>query len=247
MDLLIVNADDFGYSEGVNFGIIAAHKNGILTSTTMLANMPGFASGVKLSKQYPNLGIGVHLSLTCGKPLLDDVPSITENGVFRPLSFYETDFKVDTHEVYREWKAQIEKVYQSGIVPTHLDSHHHVNRLDAIREVFVKLAKEYKLPVRNNFEVPSSIKTVNRFSFDFDQLATEKKMWKPIKLNNIIQDCKTYHKVECMCHPGYIDHVVLENSGLRDMRARTCAELQDPNYKELFRQNDIQLGNYRNI
>lgn len=247
MDLLIINADDFGYSEGINLGITAAHRKGILTSTTMLTNMPGFEHGVKIAENNTNLGIGVHLTLTCGSPLLEDVPSITNNNTFYPLSFYESDFYVDTDDVYREWKAQVEKILLAGIKPTHLDSHHHVNRLEPIREVFIRLAEEYNLPVRNNFEVPSSLKTTSRFSLDFDQMAEDKEIWKPIKIKNLIQDCKTYHSVECMCHPGFIDQVVLDNSGLRDLRAYTCAELQNGKYKEVFKKNNIILGNYRDI
>ncbi|AYW47279.1 chitooligosaccharide deacetylase [Tetragenococcus osmophilus] len=247
MDLLIINADDFGYSEGINLGITAAHKKGILTSTTMLANMPGFEHGVKIAKNNINLGIGVHLTLTCGSPLLEDVPSITNNNKFYPLSFYESDFYIDTDDVYREWQAQIEKILLAGIKPTHLDSHHHVNRLEPIREVFIRLAEEYDLPVRNNFEVPSSLKTTSRFSLDFDQMAEDKEIWKPIKIKNLIQDCKAYHSVECMCHPGFIDQVVLDNSGLRDLRAYTCAELQNRKYKEMFEKNNITLGNYGDI
>lgn len=247
MDLLIINADDFGYSEGINFGIVSAHKKGILTSTTMLANMPGFDHGVNLAQSCPELGVGVHLTLTCGKPLLNDVPSITDNNSFHPLSFYEEDFSINTEDVYREWKAQIEKILQAGIKPTHLDSHHHVNSFIPIKEVFVELAQEYNLPVRNNFEAESNLKTTNRFSLDFDQLADEKEVWKPLTIKNLIQDCKTYHSVECMCHPGFIDQVVLANSGLRNLRARTCNELQKEEYKKIFEENNIKLGNYRDI
>ena len=91
MSLVIINADDFGYSQGINLGIIEAHKNGILSSTTMMANMPGFEHGVELAKNNPKLGIGVHLNLTCGKPLLDNVPSLTDYKEFRNLSYYEKE------------------------------------------------------------------------------------------------------------------------------------------------------------
>ncbi|MCF1684654.1 MAG: carbohydrate deacetylase [Tetragenococcus koreensis] len=247
MDVLIINADDFGYSEGINLGIVAAHKKGILTSTTMLANMPGFEHGVELAQNYPNLGIGVHLTLTCGKPLLNDVPSISDNDSFHSLSFYEGDFSVNPDEVYREWRAQIEKILLTGIKPTHLDSHHHVNSFGPMKEIFIELAQKYNLPVRNNFDVPSCLKTTKKFSMDFDQLADEKEIWKPITIKNLIQDCKEYHSVECMCHPGFIDNVVLNNSGLRDLRAHTCGELQNEKYKEVFEENNIVLGNYRDI
>ena len=69
MAKIIVNADDFGYSEGVNHGIISAHKNGIVTSCTVMANMPGFEHGMELIKENPTLKCGVHMTLTCYKPL----------------------------------------------------------------------------------------------------------------------------------------------------------------------------------
>ena len=87
---VIFNADDFGYSKAINLGIIQAHKNGILSSATLMANMPGFEDAVKLAKENPELGVGVHLTLTCGYPVLSDVPTLCqENGKFHKLTYYE--------------------------------------------------------------------------------------------------------------------------------------------------------------
>src|ERR1700732_1931642 len=83
---LIVNADDFGYSRGVNFGIIDSHMRGIVNSSTMMMNMPGTGHAIELAKEYPSLQVGIHLVLTCGKPLLQDVHSLVdENGHFKKL------------------------------------------------------------------------------------------------------------------------------------------------------------------
>lgn len=248
MSLLIINADDFGYSTGVNYGIIHAYQRGILSSTTMMANMPGFDEGVKLAKENPDLGIGVHLALTCGSSLRSDVPSLIENnGKFHSLSFYEKDFEIDPTELYKEWKEQIEKIMNSGIEPTHIDSHHHVNAIEPMREVFIRLANEYQLPVRNNFTVPEDIKTTQRFNTTFDLISMVKELWKPMELRNIIQECKMFETVEAMCHPGYVDNVLLDNSSLRDSRAMTVAELQRSDYAETLEKNGIQLGTYADL
>ena len=128
MKKVIINADDFGYSRGINYGIIDSHRLGILTSTTIMAGMPGFDHAVHLAKENPKLGIGVHLTLTCGYPLLKDYQTIVdENGKFKHLSFFTHDNNYDFDEVYREWEAQIEKVLASEIKPSHLDSHHHTH------------------------------------------------------------------------------------------------------------------------
>lgn len=248
MSLLIINADDFGYSTGINYGIIHSYQRGILSSTTMLANMPGFEEGVKLVEENPDLGIGIHLALTCGSPLRDDVPSLVENnGELHNLSFYEKDFEIDLDELYREWKEQIEKIINSGIEPTHIDSHHHVNAIEPITEVFVRLANEYKLPVRNNFTVPDEIKTTKRFNTTFDLISMVKELWKPMELRNIIQECKTFGTVEAMCHPGYVDNVLLNNSSLRDSRAVTVSELQRSDYAKILEENEVQLGTYADL
>ena len=68
---LIVNADDYGMTKGVNLGIIEAHKKGIVTSTTLMVTMPEVEHGLALSKDCPNLGIGLHLNCTLNKPLTD--------------------------------------------------------------------------------------------------------------------------------------------------------------------------------
>lgn len=247
MNLVIINADDFGYSHGINEGIIQAHEQGILSSTTMMANMLGFDHGVRLAKEHPSLGIGVHLTLTCGSPVLDNVSSLTVNNKFRHISFYENDFTIDVGELYREWNTQIQKILDAGIQPTHLDSHHHVNRIPPIKDIFVKLAREHNLPVRNNFDVPSDLKTVRKFFMGFDALGQTKGFWKEMTIKNLIQDCKTYETIEVMCHPGYIDHVVLNNSSLTSNRAFVTAELQNPRYKNALEKEGIKIGTYQDL
>lgn len=103
MNKLIINADDFGYCKGVNYGIIEAHTDGILTSTTMMANMPGFDHAVELHRQHPKLGIGVHLNLTTGSPVLKHLNTIVDTeGNFRNQAYYKGSFIIDSQEVYDE-------------------------------------------------------------------------------------------------------------------------------------------------
>lgn len=248
MGYLIINADDYGYSAGVNYGIIDAHQKGILTSTTMMANMSGFEEGVLLAKENPNLGIGVHLTLTCGSPISDNVSTlINENKEFHNLTFYEDKFEINLDELYQEWKSQIDKIISSGIQPTHLDSHHHVNSISPIDTVFIRLAKEYNLPVRNNFDVPNDVKTTGRLFTAFDSLAQNKNIWKHMDLNNLIGDCKRYDIVEAMCHPAYVDAELMNGSSLNTDRTFILQEIINLKESLIFRENDIQLVNYEKI
>ena len=148
---LIINADDFGMCEGNSLGILLAHEQGLVSSTTVMMNMPYALWALDKAKAYPNLGIGVHLTLTAGKPLLPGKKSYTdEEGNFLRPSAYEDEFPDgEPDEVYEEWKAQIEAfIAHTGHLPTHLDSHHYVHMEHRQLEVIKRLAKEYNLPIR---------------------------------------------------------------------------------------------------
>src|SRR5574337_787269 len=127
MKQLVVNADDFGLTEGINRGILEAHRRGILTSTTLLANGAALESAVALAIESPQLGVGIHLNLTQGRPVSDPyrVPSLVdEGGCFfgGPASLARRILlgKVRPAEVEREFAAQIEKVRGAGLEMTHL-------------------------------------------------------------------------------------------------------------------------------
>lgn len=245
MTQLIINADDFGYSTGINMGIVHAHQRGILTSTTIMAGMPGFEEAVELAKENPKLGVGVHLTLTCGSPLRNDVPTLTGDGsTFHNLSFYEKEFSVDLDEVYKEWKTQIELVIDSGIKPTHLDSHHHVNVIDPLTTIFIKLAKEFNLPVRNNFEVPEGLSTTGSFVTYFDSAGYNKEIWRAMEVKNLLQTIQQNTSTEIMCHPAYVDKFLLENSSFNVKRTIVLDELLDSRYPEILEDNNINLVHF---
>ena len=110
MTKVIINADDFGLSRGVNYGIIDTHLKGIVTSATMMMNAKATKHAISLAKDTPSLKVGVHLVLTWGKPLLDDVPSLVdETGKFKKqIVVYSNPFSISLDDLEREWTAQIE-------------------------------------------------------------------------------------------------------------------------------------------
>ncbi|MCA6775451.1 ChbG/HpnK family deacetylase [Enterococcus mundtii] len=106
MKKVIINADDFGYSSGVNSGIIKSFQDGILSSTTLMANMPGCLEAIQLTKENPGLGIGGHLVLTCGKSLTDTLTLTRDTHVFYNLNEYHEHRKfMDQEEIFNEWCA----------------------------------------------------------------------------------------------------------------------------------------------
>ncbi|MGC2671336.1 MAG: ChbG/HpnK family deacetylase [Candidatus Acidiferrum sp.] len=145
-----MNADDLGWTEGVNRGIAEAHRNGIVTSASLLANGAAFASGVEVARKTPGLGVGVHLNLSDGEPVAprELVKSLVNErgeleGRTESLLLRLARRSVLLDEVEREWEAQIQKVRTSGIEPTHLDGHRHVQMLPGLFEIALRLAKRH--------------------------------------------------------------------------------------------------------
>ena len=121
---LIINADDFGRTRGINYGIVEAMKNGVLSSTTIMMNMPYAEHAVNLAKKEGITSIGVHLTfiekwISLGKTLVD------EHGVFK--KYPELMAEADVEEIKTEMRTQIDKLISMGVKPTHLDGHHHVH------------------------------------------------------------------------------------------------------------------------
>ena len=150
MKNLIVNADDLAWSDGVNRGIAHAHRNGLVTSTSLLANGRAFASALEVAHANPELGVGVHLNLSDGPPTANpaevknllnpsgDLEASPENLLLRIAGR-----SLELPEVEREWDAQIHKIRAAGIAPTHLDGHKHVQMLPGLFEIALRLAKKH--------------------------------------------------------------------------------------------------------
>ncbi|WP_163100403.1 chitin disaccharide deacetylase [Peribacillus alkalitolerans] len=213
---LIVNADDFGFSRGVNHGIIDSHVNGIVNSTTMMMNMDAVDHAVELAKLHPRLKVGIHLVLTCGKPLSDNVPSlIDEHGNFKSQSIL--DETVSLEEVEKEWSAQIDRFIRTGLQPSHFDSHHHVHTRKVLLPVVQRLAYKYNLKVRANGSEPiEGVEALSDISFfDFYGEGAKYDYFDQLSLNVELGGI-----VEVMCHPAYIDHRLLTGSSYNLPRVR---------------------------
>lgn len=152
---LIVNADDLGYTPGVTRGIIRAHRDGIVTSSSVLVNSPFAAEAIQTAtREAPALGLGLHLTLTSGRPILnaDRVPNlVTPQGVFKNRTDYISGLpSIDSAQVEMELRAQIDRFIDiAGHPPDHLDSHHHATYLaPAVARTMLQMAADLEIPVR---------------------------------------------------------------------------------------------------
>ena len=144
---LIINADDFGLTEGVNRGVIRAHREGVLTSATLMAGGLAWREAVALAAAQPSLGVGVHLTLTALQPVLppEQVPSLVDrSGRFR-RQFWRAPL-LPPGQVEAEWRAQILRLLEAGLKPTHLDSHHHIHLWPPFTAIICRLARELGIP-----------------------------------------------------------------------------------------------------
>jgi chitin disaccharide deacetylase len=157
MKRLIVNADDYGYTAGVSAGIRHAHREGIVTSTSVMMTMPRARVELEtLEIETPMLGSGVHLTMTEGTPIrLASFP--TRSAL--PVALAE----ISAADLRAEWRAQIEAFLASGLRFTHLDSHHHAAyRHEKALLVLLDLAHEYRVAVRNPYPIGDAIDAIGQ-------------------------------------------------------------------------------------
>lgn len=150
MKQLIINADDFGLHETVNLGIIHGFTSGFITSTTIMASGKAFEHAAMLAAANKQLGIGVHLTLVGEKPVCnpENVKSLVDSeGCLSPqyprfLLRYMLG-SIELADIRRELTAQVQKVVDSGIHITHLDSHQHMHIVPGIINITIDIAKEF--------------------------------------------------------------------------------------------------------
>ena len=153
MKQLIVNADDFGLHPLINAGIIKGHQEGFITSTSLMPSAPCWQEAVRLAKENPRLGIGVHLTLVGGVPSVlhkEQVSSLLDDdGLFLPdyVAFAKRYYSgaVKKAELEAELRAQLERALSCGVNITHIDSHQHTHVLPGINSLVLKLSNEYNI------------------------------------------------------------------------------------------------------
>jgi chitin disaccharide deacetylase len=216
---LIVNADDFGASSGINKGILDAHQRGIVTSTSLMVNMPAAAEAILLSHDVPALGIGLHVNFTNESegPVVD---------------------LADTEACRRELERQFDQfVTLMGRMPTHIDSHHHVHRRATLLPLFADLASRYRLPLREH----SRVKYFKRFYGQWDN-GTHLEWISPENLVRMLGAAISDGFTELGCHPGYVDP---EFHSLYNIeREAEVQTLCDPMLREWLAASKVTLINF---
>ncbi len=160
MKSLIVNADDFGLTAGVNAGIVQAFRNGILTSTTLMATGAAFDDAVARVRENPGMDVGCHFVVVGGNCVApaDEIPSLAKKNGELPHTLFElvgrlSSGLIQSEDIEREFRAQIKRAISAGITPSHLDSHKHAHAHPIVMEALFRVAREFGIKrVRKPFE-----------------------------------------------------------------------------------------------
>ncbi|AWB46642.1 chitin disaccharide deacetylase [Paenibacillus sp. CAA11] len=246
MKHLIINADDFGLSPGVNRGIIEAYQAEGISSTTLMVNMPGFADAVRLAGLHPELGVGLHVNLTYGRPISDPrlVPSLVQaDGQFLPAS--EIYYR-ELRDIETELSAQWERFIATGLRPTHLDAHHHLHQIfPNVYEAMARLAVKEGIPMRR-LQKPQ----VRSGNAALLPLTTKQVLLDTYEGDNGLQKLLYYLRnlqhgsTEIMCHPGYVDEPLRVISTLTKEREAELAVFRNPAISRAIRALGIRLIHY---
>jgi predicted glycoside hydrolase/deacetylase ChbG (UPF0249 family) len=249
---LIVNADDFGFTKDVNLGIVDAHRNGILTATTLMANGAAFDHAVALATENPTLDVGCHLVLVGEPPY--------------PPTVAKLILSLGKIPIYQELAGQVRKIMAAGIRPTHLDTHKHTHLLPPVLDAVARVAREFDIPwVRRPFdfsaaEVSFSKRVTRsamglargRFARALQGLRTTDHFagfqitgrYDARMLADLI--CKLPEGLtEFMCHPGHCsDELRGARTRLKESRAMELAALTAPEVRQALKESGVELTDY---
>ena len=173
MSRLIINADDFGLTEGVNRAIVELHRDGVLTSATLMARAGATSQAIRLALENPTMGVGCHVVLVDGQPVLppDKVSSLVDNktGFFFPslTAFLARLFsgRIRAAEIEAEAAAQIALLKGGGMRLTHIDTHKHTHMFPPVLEPLLRTARRAGIrAVRNPFEPEWAVRVTPRAS-----------------------------------------------------------------------------------
>ncbi len=261
MKYLIPNADDFGYTRDVNEGIVHAHREGILTATTIMANGAAFDHAVALARENPGLDVGVHLVLVGGPGLPSSVASLMGEIARGRIPIYD------------ELSAQVRKVLAAGLRPSHLDTHKHTHLLPPVLDAVARIASEFQIPwVRRPFDYPLNVGSVPWRR----QMVSRGLGFARARFHRVLtrHGCRTTDHfagfqitghygapelaqlirelpegvTEFMCHPGFCtEELRATRTRLTESRQRELDALTSAEVRLAIEQSGVMLTSYRDV
>lgn len=261
MKQLVVNADDFGLTRDVNQGIVEAHREGILTAATIMATGAAFEDAVRLAKENPALDVGCHLVLVGSPPFPETVAGLIAAIACGRIRIYE------------ELAAQVRRIVDTGLAPTHLDTHKHTHLLPPVLAAVARISEEFRIPwVRRPFDFPLqpggaglAKRSVSR-AFRLVQPRLERvlanhgcrstdhfagfQITGRFDAANLVELIRALPEgsTEFMCHPGRCtDELRGVRTRLKESREQELRALTAPEVRAALREARVELTTYRKL
>ena len=254
---LIINGDDFGFSEAFNYGVIHAFEHGVLTSTSLMSNMDGAVHAAALAKMHPRLCISQHTNIVQGKCCCDpaSIPSIArEDGSFYRSTEYQGKGMggtriPDKEDVKREARAQLERFKTLlGYYPVHMEGHSIGG--ETMMQGLFEVAQEYGIHCMTFLPEPQPGFIDVGYVFDAGYMdvlnSGEEKTEAFIAFLERIKDTG-FETCAVHLHPGYVDATIMDNSTLVLPRCRDLQLLCDVRLAQWLGRNHIELVRYDQI
>jgi predicted glycoside hydrolase/deacetylase ChbG (UPF0249 family) len=245
LKFLITNADDFGFTRDVNEGIVEAHRNGILTATTLMATGAAFEHAVGLARENPTLDVGVHLVL------------VGAAGFPATVARLMGAIALGRLHIYDQLAAQVRKILEAGIRPTHVDTHKHTHLLPPVMDAVARISEEFRIPwVRKPLDPPIPLlqrwlqaslnqhacRTTDHFAgfeitgnYDASVLAA--------LIRNLPEGV-----TEFMCHPGLCtEELQSARTRLKESRRRELDALVSREVRAAVQESGVKLVRYADL
>lgn len=269
MKYLIINADDFGLTRGVSDAILEAHQDGVLTSTTLMVGLPAAAYAMEQARRYPSLGIGLHLTLTAGRPVSppERVPSLVGRDGRFVKDFNRLALRASRSEIRLEWEAQIRAMLALGRQPTHLDSHHNVHAYPAFAAIAADLARQFGIgavrvtrpedtPWQGRYRGVGPLEwAYNHFVARSSSMIDRSGLGRPGHMVGYLADADKLDTeralrivahlpegvAELVSHPGRVDDDLRAITSLQDRRELELATILDPRLRQKLKDEGVKL------
>lgn len=251
---LIINADDFGMSEAFSLGVVKGFKEGVISSVSLMVNLPASQFAADLAKEIPSMYLGLHSNLVLGRPCSDpkEIPTLVdENGLFLGSKDYKNGKRLFNYQDAKtEILAQMDRFEElTGYKPTHIEGHSALD--ENIGQAFYDIAVEKSIHASMfaGADVPE-LKGYKKVRMDYTKMAV---LDRGVSVEDFLRDyfdvlsSDDTQVTELHFHPGYIDQFILDHSTLTFPRCRDLATLLDSRVKEWIEANKIELIHFGNL
>lgn len=247
MKKIVISADDFGLTEAVTLGILSGHKNGNITSTSLMVNMGYAKEAVELIKEYPNLGLGIHLNVTVGKPISNpkEISSLVdENGCFYKAKDYKNNkVNISEGDLLKEFTAQIVRFIELvGRKPEHINCHHLYDFFGLYSKVTEKLIYDYNVPMRLEQPHPTyKYPLAKKIDILMDSNISEDEVCEYFEAN--LKD----DLIELPNHSGFVDYDLMNISSLNIGRTNDLYICKSNKVREILNRLGYEIVSWSQI